>query len=128
MLKQLTAEQQQLVIENHNFIYFFLRKNNLTDDWYDIAAIGLCKAARAFDKEKEIKFASFAYVCMRNEFFMEYRKHKRQNKNIVASLDDITFENLTYADVIPDSYCFETDLDSIISFEQASLNLTKREK
>ena len=43
---QLNDEQRKLVADNHNLIYQYLIDNNLPqDEYYDIAAIGLCKAA-----------------------------------------------------------------------------------
>lgn len=48
-------EQRKLVENNHNLIYAILHKYNLPiDEYYDVAAIGLCKAAITFDAEKDI--------------------------------------------------------------------------
>ena len=52
--KSLTAEQQQLVIENHNLIYDFAkRKNLIIEEYYDILAIGLCNAALCLIQTEE---------------------------------------------------------------------------
>ena len=48
----MTRESQRLVEDNHNLIYKFLRNHNLEDDWYDVAAIGLCKAANNYNSDK----------------------------------------------------------------------------
>mgnify|MGYP001317500519 CR=1 FL=1 len=43
---EITDEASELVEENHNLIYSLLHKCHLNiEEWYDIAAIGLCKAA-----------------------------------------------------------------------------------
>ena len=50
---QLNDEQRKLVADNHNLIYQYLIDNNLPqDEYYDIAAIGLCKAALKYDTAK----------------------------------------------------------------------------
>ena len=38
----LTDEERDLVTNNHNLIYSYLNKYNLSDDYYDLCAIGLC--------------------------------------------------------------------------------------
>lgn len=70
----MTEEQKKLVEENHNLIYSFLQKYGLTiDDCYDLAAIGLCKAAKAFD-ENISAFSTYAYKCMFTTVYAEKRK------------------------------------------------------
>lgn len=69
----LTETQRQLAGENHNLIYAFLHEKNLSiDDWYDTAAIGLCKAAGAYDPSRG-KFTTIAYRCMYHEVCKEMR-------------------------------------------------------
>lgn len=77
----LTVEQQLLVEENHNLIYDFANKRNLIiDEYYDILAIGLCKAAPSYDVNKG-KFSTLAYQCMENELKV-YWKHLQSKKTI----------------------------------------------
>ena len=48
-MKQLTPEQQKLVTDNHNLIYSLANAKNIDlDEYYDVLAIGLCKAAITF--------------------------------------------------------------------------------
>ena len=64
----LTKEQKELVENNHKLIYYYIHKNGLSvDEYYDILAIGLCKAALNFDESKGIKFVTYAMFVMRNE-------------------------------------------------------------
>lgn len=73
-MRIITDYQKQLVIDNHNLIYRFLNKEKLNiDDWYDLAAIGMCKAAKMF-KEDTSKFSTYAFRCMFNEVYSEKRK------------------------------------------------------
>ena len=75
-VNNITEEQKKLAEENHNLIYRFLSKYNLSiDDYYDIAAIGLCKAAMTFDKSKS-KFSTYAFKCMYMIMLHEKRKEK----------------------------------------------------
>lgn len=47
----MTEYQKQLVTDNHNLIYRFLQKEKLNmEDWYDLVAIGMCKAAKTFNE------------------------------------------------------------------------------
>lgn len=71
----MTEAQRQLAERNHNLIYYFLNKNHLEDDeWYDLAAIGLCKAAESYDGK--YKFSTLAYKCMWSLFLNEKRKEQ----------------------------------------------------
>lgn len=64
-ISKLNNEQRKLVEENHNLIYSFLNNQALSiNEWYDICAIGLCKAALTFNGTT--KFSTFAYKCMLN--------------------------------------------------------------
>lgn len=76
----LTEEQRALVDNNHNLIYSFLRCHNLSiDDYYGLAAIGLCKAAANFDANKS-RFSTHAYRCMFSTVFKEIREQKAQKR------------------------------------------------
>ena len=69
------------ITENHNLIYSFLKSRNLTiDDYYDIAAIGLVRAAQTFQEEKGSKFSSYAYFVMWNEIKKQWRKETMQKR------------------------------------------------
>lgn len=93
----MTKEQEQLVIDNHNLIYFFLNKwgkileySDMTD-YYDICAIGLCKAAITYDSSKDVKFATYAGVCIENEIKLELRNKKKYSAPLYSL--DMTFNN-----------------------------------
>ena len=62
----------------------------MTIEYYDICAIGLCKAAITYDSSKSVKFATYAGVCIENEIKIELRKQKKYS---VYSLDR-TFSTL----------------------------------
>lgn len=88
-MKRLTKEQQDLVTKNHNLIYDFAKKKNLLiSEYYDILAMGLCKAAMEY-KENNGMFSTFAYPCMENELINHYvktnRKHCIPEEMIISS-------------------------------------------
>lgn len=108
--QRLTEEQRELASKNHNLIYWFANKNNISiDDFYDVLAIGLCKAARAFDDDKG-EFSTFACKCMKNELYMHLKSARRQcviPREIVLYGDAPIKENglfgsETLFDIIPD--------------------------
>lgn len=73
----LTDEERDLVTDNHNLIYSYLNQHCLSDDYYDLCAIGLCRAAHFYEPKKG-KFSTFAFLCMSNVINMEWRKVQRQ--------------------------------------------------
>lgn len=76
MRDTLTKHQQELIETNHDLIYWFANKFNLEiNDYYDILAIGLCYAAKAYDENK-CEFSTFAFYCMRNEVYQYWRSRK----------------------------------------------------
>lgn len=81
-------EQKKLVEENHKLIYYTLSSYRLNpEEYYDILAIGLCKAAMNFDPKKS-KFSTFAMKVMYNEFRqyqrMENLEKRKANKNTLS--------------------------------------------
>jgi RNA polymerase sigma factor (sigma-70 family) len=80
----LTAAQQIVVEKYHYEIYAFLSKYSLpVNEFYDLAAIGLCKAAQSYDATKKCSFFAFAWLCMIGEIKMEYRR-KRSRINALS--------------------------------------------
>ena len=114
----LTAAQQELAAENHNLIYFFAKVYDLDfDEYYDLLAIGLCRAAKLFDPSHGAKFSTLAFKCMRNEYYRFGRKEKVARRipkdKIVYYNDAITdgADPLTLLDTLPNtsdsSYAFD---------------------
>lgn len=77
-MRTLTERQKQLVTDNHGLIYKFLNYYKLGDDYYDVAALALCKAACSYDT-REACFATFAYCCMKNEVLSQMSKDNKQS-------------------------------------------------
>lgn len=134
MSKTLNDEQRQLVENNHNLIYSFLRSHNLsleaTEDWYGTAAIGLCKAALAYDETRGARFSTLAYLCMDREVKLVMRKERKCVKPSVSLDTELTnVDNGCYLNnIIPDTY----DFMDVILFNDAvriaTANLCDRDK
>lgn len=100
----LTDEERELVTNNHNLIYSYLNKFHLPDDYYDLCAIGLCRAAH-FYKPENGKFSVFAFTCMSNIISMEWRKVQRQVRTTVSLNDTVCNEEqapINLDSIIPD--------------------------
>ena len=84
MSLKLNDEQRKLVEQNHNLIYSAMTKCGIHrkdfDDYYGLAAIGLCKAAIDYDKTRSKSFPTYVYLCVQNEItiYNKYRFRKRR--------------------------------------------------
>ena len=134
MNRTLNDIQRKLIEENHNLIYSFLNSRQLSidavEDWYGAAAIGLCKAALAYDENRKTEFTTLAYICMENEVRMVFRRN-RKNVNAIISLDDeipTTDGNCRLSDIIPDSHDFSNYICLSDAIETAANKLSERDK
>lgn len=84
-MRVLTIEQRKIIEENHDLIHKFAKIKRLPiDEYYDVLAFGLCRAAKYYD-EKKGQFISIAYCCMKSEV-CNYQK-KLNNKIIFIKKD-----------------------------------------
>lgn len=82
MKKQLilTQQQQHLVEDNHKLIYFYLYRNSLSvDEFYDVAAIGLCKAAITYNGQQS--FQHMHMLVLNVKYSMKYTDKNLQEKS-----------------------------------------------
>ena len=132
--ERLTNEQKELVAENHNLIYKYACKNKISlDDYYDILAIGLCKAAKSYDDNKN-KFSTLAFKCMGNKFNSYKRKQMKQSvipESLVISYDS-TIKTIDGCDAPISDFIVDNGFDEGI-FDDSMLikfanSLSKNEK
>lgn len=99
----LSLEQAEFVSKNHNLIYSFLSKYKLNiDEYYDVAAIGLCKAAEAYNSERKSSFSNYAYIVMYNEIKQEWR-NKNKHSGVLLYDDFLSSDSedtLTFLDTL----------------------------
>jgi RNA polymerase sigma factor (sigma-70 family) len=104
-MMRLTDEQRRVVADNHNLIYDMLNRNNWSiDEYYDVAAIGLCRAAVGFDPAKGFTFSTYAGKVIINAVLCEQRKSMTaMRQGVTVSFDDpipYTKGELTLGDMI----------------------------
>lgn len=80
----LTDAQRTLVEENLGLISFAMNKLPIylfdsREDAFQIGAIGLMKAARSYDPDRKILFATYAVPCITNELRMALRHINSSN-------------------------------------------------
>lgn len=136
MEKILNQEQSRLVEKHHNLIYDFLKKRGLYDDdsedWYGVSALGLCKAAMAFDPSREIKFSVLAFVCMENEVRQVKRKLRQQIRDL-DSLEQMCYvsdgnASCTLLDRIADPSDFTEDVAISIAIDDSLASSTNKKR
>lgn len=92
---RLTDKQRELAAKNHNLIYWFAHKNNISiEEFYDVLAIGLCKAARSFDNNKG-EFSTFAYRCIENELKTHWKSLNKKSIipcELISSYDNDDYD------------------------------------
>jgi DNA-directed RNA polymerase specialized sigma subunit len=99
-MKPLTDEQQKFVEANHNLIYFLLKTYKWTiDKYYDVAAIGLCKAAQRYDASRNYAFSTYALRVMYNEVVREIRKEKAKKR---SAFEEVSINGMQI--IAPDEY------------------------
>lgn len=75
----LTDEQREFAAANHNLIYGYARDGKVSlSKYYDVLAIGLCKAAKMYDSNRA-SFSTCAYTYMRNELYEHWRHVNRKS-------------------------------------------------
>lgn len=76
-MESITEKQKKLVEDNHGLIFSFLKKYDLSnDDYYDLAAIGLCDAAINY-QDGISKFSTYAWKCMSTSISNSTKKYKK---------------------------------------------------
>lgn len=115
--------RQKLVEDNLNLVYAIASKftvNNSLYSYEDLIAIGnegLVRASQTFDENKNIKFSTFAFLCIKNAILNELRL--KQNK--------INYSNTVYmtSEIGQTGYAIDGDvlitLADIISTEDKNL-------
>ena len=132
----MTEQQKHLAETNHNLIYSFLQKYHLEfDEWYDMAAIGLCKAAITFNEDISC-FSTYAYRCMFTAVFHENRR-ETQARTVPQHLilyyqtefdvghDGDVFD---FLETMPSSDDVEGEVVAKLMYEEFSSELKPRDK
>ena len=132
----MTDEQRQLITDNHNLIFSFLQRYNLDEeDFYDVAAIGLCRAAMTY-KADIAKFSTYAYRCMlttvNNEFKGKNRVKRIPEELIVSYNVECCAEDgdeiSEFIDIFPSDVDIEKEVLLLTQIKEYLNGLTDRER
>lgn len=87
----LTDEQRKLVEDNIALIYFYFKRYNIPyDSNIAMGYISLCEAAKTYDPSRGVKFSTYAYKAIMNDYINSVRnKKKQQFINSMISLESI---------------------------------------
>lgn len=110
-VKVLTDTQRALVEENLGLISYAMNKLPIylfdsREDAFQIGTIGLMKAARSFDPDRNILFSTYAIPCIVNELRMALRHINSSNPpgrtcSYDAPLPNADGDTLSLLDMIP---------------------------
>lgn len=107
-------------------VLVYCENNNEFDDYFQEGLLGLFEAAKAFDESKEVKFLTFAKVCIDNKLKNLKRKSsgKQQVPNTsISGLDDIAS---VVSNETPENIVIDKDEIDFLK-QKAKLNLSKME-
>ena len=110
-VKALTESQRALVEANLGLISYAMNKLPIylfdsREDAFQIGTIGLMKAARSYDPNRNILFSTYALTCITNELRMELRHINSWNPpgrtvSYDAPLPNADGDTLSLLDMIP---------------------------
>lgn len=126
--------KEQMILSNQGIVFSVMKNLRipLTDeDMFQTGIIGLLKAINTFDTSKGYQFSTYAFLIVRNELLMAFRKSKR---SVIAafSLDDNADigngESVPYAEMIADGKDYEENVVNSMLAQQIFERLESREK
>lgn len=126
--------KEQMILSNHGIVFSVMKNLSipLTDeDMFQTGIIGLLKAINTFDTSKGYQFSTYAFLIVRNELLMAFRKSKR-SVIVAFSLDDNADigngESVPYAEMIADGKDYEENVVNSMLAQQIFERLESREK
>lgn len=118
----MSEEQQKLVTDNINLIFYYMHKHRLNLEDKDVGYIALCKAAKGYNPELKIAFSSYALRCIHNEFQIEHLRKNRlktiPESNIKNPVDEKLdlFDNIKYKQPHLDSLIYREFTSNLEEF------------
>lgn len=117
----MTNDDMNLVTDNINLAYKLAWQYKLKlgssvelEELQSICFLGLTKAAKGFDKSKNIEFSTYAYTAMKNEIVNFYNRNKTDNISLSTEIgDDIYLE-----DTITDESNLEEQVETNLQIQQ----------
>lgn len=123
-----------MILSNHGIVFSVMKNLSipLTDeDMFQTGIIGLLKAINTFDTSKGYQFSTYAFLIVRNELLMAFRKSKRSVMAAFSLDDDADIgngESVPYAEMIADGKDYEENVVNSMLAQQIFERLESREK
>lgn len=127
LISENNEEANELIFKKYNPIIEYYAKKYLPlvsnkgidyNDLYQEGLIGLNAAIEGYKDQKNIKFSTFAFICIKRKILSAIRIASRKKHSILNDSysieDNINSDNMTYYDVISDDDNIE---DKIINKE-----------
>ena len=98
--------KERLFNDNINLAYYVARKinipNMLDEDKFQISMLALWKACETYDPNRNLKFSTYASVCIKNELLMTKRKRSVDTISLDTPLkteDELYLKDIIASDV-----------------------------
>ncbi|MBR4940844.1 MAG: sigma-70 family RNA polymerase sigma factor [Clostridia bacterium] len=119
------AARNKLIEHNLRLVAHVIKKYYAStgdqDDLISIGIIGLIKAIKTFDPDKNTRLATYAARCVENEIFMHFRTLRRQSAEISLS-EPLDPEGDGGSLELEDVLCFEEDvLDKLVQSDKGAI-------
>lgn len=124
----LTDQQRDLITDNHKLIYAFLQSHKLNlDEYYGVAALGLCKAAHSYKPDRGATFATYAYRVMLHEYYMTLRRKQIPTVSLSTIINaDTDGDEITLGDTLQSDA--DTEVAALISMLLDHLCVNNRDR
>lgn len=82
------AQREKLAEKNLKLVYYvvnqFINCGIPYDELFSVAIVGFAKAINTYDSQRNVKFSTYAYNCIKNEILFFLRKEKMHLQNDVS--------------------------------------------
>ena len=97
---------------------FSPRNKQEDEEFYSQGCLGLVKAAKTFNPNNGVQFASYAVICIKNEIRLFLRTRRRYEKRICLLENDLPGQQdlkkedrFSYIDCVPDEHDIEEQVE-----------------
>lgn len=106
-------DENQIVTDNMGLVYMQLHKCNVPydDDAFSYGMEGLLNAVRTYEENREVKFSTYASVCIYNNIQKLLRQRAAKKRQaVMLSYEDSVYDGVCLADVLASPVDMERDV------------------
>jgi RNA polymerase sigma factor (sigma-70 family) len=126
------TEKAEMAEQNMPLIWYVIRQFHFTgldpDEMYSVALAGLAKALALFDDARNVKFCTFAILCIKTEILIAIRKEKKHLRNVPYDAVVPSTENIALVDMLPADTDVANEVTTKIALRGALTALNDRER